>query len=79
MIMESSFINQKFVVEKINASEEELHVLKTIGIDMGTELIIVGNGYVEGSILVICNNVLLQLNPYFIKKISGSFVKEKSK
>ena len=77
MLMNGSLINQKFVVDKINATEQEVHVLNTIGIEEGTELIIVGNGYFEGSLLVICNNVLLQLNPYFIKKIHGSIVKEK--
>ena len=79
MIMNESMINQKFVIDMINAPEQEVHILNTIGIEKGAELIIVGNGYFEGSLLVVCNNVLLQLNPYFIKKISGSIVKEKNK
>ncbi len=79
MMMNESMVNQKFVVEEINASEYEIHVLKTIGITKGSEIVVVGKGYFEGSLLVICNNVLLQMNPYFIKKISGSMVKEKSK
>lgn len=78
-MINESMINQKFIVEEINAPEEEKHVLETIGINKGVELIIVGEGYIEGSILVICNNVLLQLNPYFVKKINGFFVKEKNK
>ena len=79
MKMNESMINEKFLIEKINATEEEIKVLKTIGITEGSEVVIVGNGYFEGSILVIHNSVLLQLNPYFVNKISGSIVKEKKK
>ena len=79
MKMDESMINQKFLISNIKASKEELEVLRTIGISEGSVVTIVGNGYFEGSILVVNNNVLLQLNPYFVSKISGSIVKEKRK
>ena len=79
MKMDESMINQKFLIKKINSSPDEIKLLRTIGISEGCEVTIVGNGYFEGSLLVINKDVLLQLNPYFINKISGEIVKEKRK
>ena len=76
MTMNEKMINEQFLVETINASEEEKRVLKTIGIDEGVVITILGKGHIEGSIIVLSNNIILQINPYFIKKINGSLVNE---
>ncbi len=70
-------INQMFYIEKIDASEEEIDLLRTIGIKEGVKIVILGKGYLEGSIIVNVENKLLQLNPHFISRIHGSLTDEK--
>ena len=79
MLMNSDMVNEVFLIENINASEEEKRVLKTIGITEGKKMLILGKGYLEGSILVNVDNIVLQLNPHFLKAIEGSLISEKMK
>ncbi len=77
--MNETMINQMFYIEKIDASEEEIDLLRTIGIKEGVKIVILGKGYLEGSFIINVDNKLLQLNPHFVKKIHGSLIDEKIK
>ncbi len=74
MIMTDKMVNEQFLIESIDTNEEELKVLKTIGIEEGCTVTILGKGHIEGSVIVSIKNIILQINPYFIKKINGSLV-----
>ena len=77
MVMNNKMVNEEFLIEKIVASKEEIDVLKTIGITIGKKIMILGQGYLEGSIIVLVDDKLLQLNPHFVSEIEGSIVVEK--
>ena len=77
MLLNETLANELFLIEKIDEPIEEIEVLKTIGISEGKEIMVLGKGYINGSVIVSIENYILQLNPYFIKKIHGSLVDKK--
>lgn len=79
MKMNELMVNEMFYVEKIKAPQAEIDVLKTIGITEGKCLMILGKGFLEGSIVVNVDDKLLQLNPHFINEIDGYLINKKTK
>ena len=77
MLSLNDITNGKFIIENISIPEIEVKALELIGIYKDMEILVLRNGYLEGSKIIKVNDNIIQLNPYFTKNIYGSIVKEK--
>ena len=78
MIISDVEKKEEFIIEEIDASNIEKEALDVIGIYEGTSVVIIGEGYLKGSILVKnSDGIVVQLNPFFVSKIKGSIVRNK--
>ena len=78
MVLSDVSNNKRFVIENISLKDPEKEALSVIGIREGIEILVIGDGYLEGSkVIKTDRDVLLQLNPFFVKNIHGNLVKTK--
>ena len=69
--------NEDFIIEEIDAPENEIATLATLGIRKGVQFKVIRDGYFDGSKIILLNDTLVQLQGYFIDKINGSIIDKK--